>query len=220
MLVGGLGTGLAPPGAAAGLGHPLRGRADRLGALAQVVQVLLHPQQVRMNGWRRGCGSVDSGRGAGGSRAIRRGRAPGRAGTAGTAGPPDRRAAGAGGRRRPVARRRVGRGGQCAGHRGADQRGRRDQGRFGGSARTGETRPAGQPRWTSETRPADPTGSNGPPHPPPGRRTRTGCPLLTAAPRTRACRRTRQSRQAAGRRLPAGGLAPSRPAAAPRACAR
>ena len=38
--------GLAPPGAAAGFGHSLRGRADRLGALAQVVQVLLHPQEV------------------------------------------------------------------------------------------------------------------------------------------------------------------------------
>src|SRR5690348_7701950 len=86
-------AGLAPPGAAAGFGHPLGGCADRLGALAQVVQVLLHPQQVRMNGWRCGCGSVDSGRGAGGSRAIRRGRAPGRTGAAGDAGT-------AGGRRR------------------------------------------------------------------------------------------------------------------------
>ena len=43
---------LAPPGAAAGLRHVLRGLAHRLGVFAQVMQVLLHPEQVRVRQFR------------------------------------------------------------------------------------------------------------------------------------------------------------------------
>ena len=39
---------LPPPGPAADLRHVQRGLAHRLGALAQVMQMLLHPEQVRV----------------------------------------------------------------------------------------------------------------------------------------------------------------------------
>lgn len=56
---------LAPPGATAGLGHVLRGFAHRLSVFAQVMQVLLHPQQVRvgqLRSRRRAVGRARAGR--------------------------------------------------------------------------------------------------------------------------------------------------------------